>query len=218
MTLMLKPGTAWNDAYARCRAVAAEAFGPEHLRNLAGGEWSDAGRTVPHVSPVDGMAMVGPSVVDAHVAVQAIEGACLAHQAWSRTPLDRRRERVSEALELMGAQRELLALLLVHEIGKPWRLALADVDRCLDGVRWYVDGIEDQLAAFGHPRGPLPGPVSNIASWNYPMSVQIHAELVQLLWWECRGGQDALAGWLSLPHLGPRAHAQGRLAGDAPLG
>ena len=30
-------------------------------------------------------------------------------------------------------------------------------------------------------RTPLPGPVSNIASWNYPMSVQVHAELVQLL-------------------------------------
>ena len=28
---------------------------------------------------------------------------------------------------------------------------------------------------------PLPGPVSNIASWNYPMSVQVHAELVQVL-------------------------------------
>jgi acyl-CoA reductase-like NAD-dependent aldehyde dehydrogenase len=27
----------------------------------------------------------------------------------------------------------------------------------------------------------LPGPVSNIASWNYPMSVQVHAELVQAL-------------------------------------
>ncbi len=30
-------------------------------------------------------------------------------------------------------------------------------------------------------RQPLPGPVSNIASWNYPMSVQMHAELVQAL-------------------------------------
>jgi acyl-CoA reductase-like NAD-dependent aldehyde dehydrogenase len=30
-------------------------------------------------------------------------------------------------------------------------------------------------------REPLPGPVSNIASWNYPMSVQVHAELVQAL-------------------------------------
>src|SRR3712207_2516636 len=30
-------------------------------------------------------------------------------------------------------------------------------------------------------RTPLAGPVSNIASWNYPMSVLVHAELVQLL-------------------------------------
>jgi acyl-CoA reductase-like NAD-dependent aldehyde dehydrogenase len=40
-----------------------------------------------------------------------------------------------------------------------------------------VGQIERQLAG----RAPLPGPVSNIASWNYPMSVQVHAELVQCL-------------------------------------
>jgi len=181
MTLILKPGTSWSEAYARCRTVAPEAFGAEHLRNLAGGDWSDVGRTVPHLSPIDGMPMIGPSVVDAPVAVEAIAQACIAHRDWSRTTLERRRELVLEVLDLMATQRELLALLLVHEIGKPWRLALADVDRCLDGVRWYVDVVEDQLAAFGQPRVPLPGPVSNIASWNYPMSVQIHAELVQLL-------------------------------------
>ena len=33
----------------------------------------------------------------------------------------------------------------------------------------------------GGTRIPLPGPVSNIASWNYPMSVLVHAELVQML-------------------------------------
>ncbi len=77
----------------------------------------------------------------------------------------------------MREHRDLLALLLVWEIGKPWRLACADVDRALDGVDWYVDEIDRQLAG---PR-PLPGPVSNIATWNYPMSVQVHAELVQVL-------------------------------------
>src|SRR2546430_1940675 len=68
-------------------------------------------------------------------------------------------------------------MLLAGEIGKPWRLACADVDRALSGVRWYVEQIERQVAG----RDPLPGPVSNIASWNYPMSVLVHAELVQLL-------------------------------------
>jgi acyl-CoA reductase-like NAD-dependent aldehyde dehydrogenase len=52
------------------------------------------------------------------------------------------------------------------------------VDRALDGVRWYADEIDRMLAGG---REPLPGPVSNIASWNYPMSVLVHAELVQLL-------------------------------------
>jgi acyl-CoA reductase-like NAD-dependent aldehyde dehydrogenase len=82
----------------------------------------------------------------------------------------------------MTEHRDLLAMLLVWEIGKPWRLACADVDRCVDGVRWYVGEISRQLAIGSpHERQALTGPVSNIASWNYPMSVQVHAELVQLL-------------------------------------
>jgi acyl-CoA reductase-like NAD-dependent aldehyde dehydrogenase len=95
--------------------------------------------------------------------------------------LDERRARVTGAVDAMTEHRDLLALLLVWEIGKPWRLACADVDRCLDGVRWYVGQIERQLDDPGGHRSPLPGPVSNIASWNYPMSVQVHAELVQML-------------------------------------
>ena len=89
--------------------------------------------------------------------------------------------RVSEAVDALSEHRDLLALLLVWEIGKPWRLACADVDRCVDGVRWYLGQIERQLRPDGGQRQPLPGPVSNIASWNYPMSVQVHAELVQAL-------------------------------------
>ena len=81
--------------------------------------------------------------------------------------------------------RDDLALSLAWEIGKPWASACADVDRCLDGVRWYVDEIEGMLArdVDGHPtrREPLEGPVSNIASWNYPFSVLVHQELIQLL-------------------------------------
>jgi acyl-CoA reductase-like NAD-dependent aldehyde dehydrogenase len=77
----------------------------------------------------------------------------------------------------MADARDDLALLLAWEIGKPWKLACADVDRGLDGVRWYVEEIESMLG----DRTPLSGPVSNIASWNYPVSVLVHAELVQLL-------------------------------------
>lgn len=88
-----------------------------------------------------------------------------------------RKARISATLDALTEHRELLALLLVWEIGKPWKLAQADVDRAIDGVRWYVSEIDRMLA----DRTPLPGPVSNIASWNYPMSVLIHAMLVQAL-------------------------------------
>ena len=101
---------------------------------------------------------------------------------WAGVDLDERRTRVSDAVDALIEHRDLLALLLVWEIGKPWRLACADVDRCVDGVRWYLGQIERQLTTSdGKQRQPLPGPVSNIASWNYPMSVQVHSELVQAL-------------------------------------
>lgn len=176
-TLILKPGTAWADAWQQCLAVAPEAFRDDHVLNLWAASWQDGGRTLPATSPVDGSPVVGPPRLDADAATQAVRASLDQHRAWRHIPLTERRARVGATLDALTEHRELLALLLVWEIGKPWRLAQADVDRAIDGVRWYVDGVEPMLDG----RGPLPGPVSNIASWNYPMSVLVHAMLVQAL-------------------------------------
>lgn len=181
-TLHLKPGTSWSETYARCVAVAPEAFEVDRLSNLFGGEWRRVGTPGHHESPVDMTAIQGPPRVDAATAVEAVTDARRQHDAWRRVDLDERRARVTRAVDDMTAHRDLLAMLLTWEIGKPWRLAGADVDRGLDGARWYVEEIERQLGGgTDRERRPLPGPVSNIASWNYPMSVQVHAELVQAL-------------------------------------
>ncbi|MFC1418301.1 aldehyde dehydrogenase family protein [Streptacidiphilus cavernicola] len=177
MTLQLKPGTSWDDTYARCLAAAPEAFAPDRLLNLVRGGWHAVGTPGEHTTPLDGTPIPGPPRIDIAEAASAVDFAVDQHGAWSRTPLEQRKARVSAAVDALAEHRDLLAMLLVWEIGKPWRLACADVDRALDGVRWYLDNIDRQLAG----RVPLPGPVSNIASWNYPMSVQVHAELVQLL-------------------------------------
>ncbi len=180
--LMLKPGTSWWETYARCVSVAPEAFDSDRLRNLVEGEWRRSGTPGDHVTPIDGSPIPGPPRVTYDDAVAAVAHACREHDEWVTVDLDERRVRVTAAVDSLTEHRDLLALLLVWEIGKPWRLATADVDRCLDGVRWYVGQIERQLQApDGAQRVPLAGPVSNIASWNYPMSVQVHAELVQLL-------------------------------------
>ena len=181
--MQLKPGTSWAETYARCESVAPEAFDSDRILNLVGGDWQPVGRPGDHVTPVDGSPIHGPPKVGHPTAVAAVEDARRQHAAWGKVDLEERRDRVTRAVDELATHRDLLALLLVWEIGKPWRLACADVDRCVDGVRWYVEEIERQLAlgTEGERRRPLSGPVSNIASWNYPMSVQVHAELVQLL-------------------------------------
>jgi acyl-CoA reductase-like NAD-dependent aldehyde dehydrogenase len=175
--LHVKPGTEWAAVLGRAADLAPEAFGTDRLHNLIGGSWRAIGDPEVLVTPVDGGKLVGLPRLSAGEAQHAVHAAADAHGPWTQVPLAERRARVSAAVDAMAGARDELALLLGWEIGKPWKLACADVDRCLEGVRWYVEEIEAMLG----DRGPLHGPVSNIASWNYPMSVLVHAELVQLL-------------------------------------
>ncbi len=177
MALHVKPGTEWSAVLDRVTRRAPEAFGSDVLHNLIGGSWQPIGTPEQLISPVDGSELIGLPTLDAEQASEAVRYATQAHATWGAVPLGERKARVSAAVDAMTDTREDLALLLCWEIGKPWRLACADVDRALDGVRWYVDEIDTLLG----DRAPLPGPVSNIASWNYPMSVLVHSELVQLL-------------------------------------
>lgn len=172
----------WESLLAKAASVTPEGFGIDRTRNLVAGEWLDTGEPYPVTTPVDGSTLLNLPMLDAAQAADAVRRATEQHRAWGRVELSERHTRVRAAVDAMAGHRDLLAHLLMWEIGKPWRLACADVDRALDGVRWYLDEIEGMLTEpDGRLRGPLPGPVSNIASWNYPMSVLVHAELVQLL-------------------------------------
>src|SRR5256714_783888 len=177
MTLRLATGTGWDETLRRAMELTPEGFADDRLRNLVEGDGADSGTPSPLRPPVDGTVLVQLPRLDAETASRAVRYAAQEHRTWSGVALAERVARVEAALDALTEARDLLAMLLVWEIGKPWRLARADVDRALDGVRWYVTQIERQLA----DREPLPGPVSNIASWNYRMSVLVHAELIQLL-------------------------------------
>lgn len=173
----IKAGNDFATIYQAARRVAPEAFDEQSIRNLIGMEWVVLGEKREHQTPVDGSFIVGPSMLNLAQAENAVKLATKLDADWGKVNLDERKSRVAKALELLAEHRDLIAQLLIWEIGKPWKLACADVDRCIDGVKWYLGEIERQMEG----RTPLPGAVSNIASWNYPLSVLVHAELVQLL-------------------------------------
>lgn len=171
------PGATWPALYARAQEILPEGFGDwGHVLNLIGGEWGYPGNAKPFVSPCDGTLLCSYPMLDLETARKSVRMAAQEHESWSKVDLDERRRRIADCVAQLREHRELLAYLLVWEIGKPYAQSLVSVDRCISGVEWYIDQIEGMLEG----RSPL-GLISNIASWNYPLSVLVHAMLVQAL-------------------------------------
>ena len=167
----------WPSLLSRARQAVPEAFGTNgHPLNLIDRAWSTPGRPRVATSPVDGRELSALPMLGLDDATAAVRAAKREASEWARVPLDVRQARVTACLAALRTHRDLIALLLVWEIGKPLKQAQTDVDRCIDGVEWYIAEIERMVAA----RHPI-GVVSNIASWNYPYSVLMHSVLVQAL-------------------------------------
>jgi acyl-CoA reductase-like NAD-dependent aldehyde dehydrogenase len=173
----IHPRADWDNLSVNLRRETPEAFNSEgHPLNLIAGEWGHPGHGKPFLSAVDGTLLGYYPMIDLDIARKATKAAAAEAGDWAKLDLDERKNRVTQCVHQLRERRELLALALMWEIGKPYNLAMVDVDRCLSGVEWYVENIEPMMVG----RTPL-GVVSNIASWNYPMSVLMHAVLVQCL-------------------------------------
>jgi acyl-CoA reductase-like NAD-dependent aldehyde dehydrogenase len=167
----------WPSLFVRVRQAIPEAFGHgDRPLNLIDREWGRPGRPRVVTSPVDGRELTALPMLNLDDAYEAVRAAKAEAAEWGRVDLDERRRRVAACLVALREHRDLLAKLLIWEIGKPLKQAETDVDRSIDGVEWYVAEIERLMAG----RRPL-GVVSNIASWNYPYSVLMHAVLAQAL-------------------------------------
>ncbi len=174
---LIAPSAEWGSLSAKLKAEAPEAFDAEgRVLNLMEGEWKEPGFGRHYETPIDGRSIGRIPMIDLEAARSAVKYAKSEASHWAKADLDERRRRVTDCLAGLKKQKELIALLLMWEIGKPYAQALTDIDRCISGVEWYVDNIEGMLGK----RAPL-GLISNIASWNYPMSVLMHAVLVQVL-------------------------------------
>ncbi|MGB9470432.1 MAG: aldehyde dehydrogenase family protein, partial [Candidatus Acidiferrum sp.] len=170
---IIAPAAEWDFLSQKLRGVVPEAFDSENrVLNLLDGEWKNPGFGRHYESAIDGRSLGRIPMLDLDSALTAVKFAKSEALPWSRVDLDERRRRVTECLAGLMQHRELIALLLMWEIGKPYAQALTDIDRCISGVEWYIEHISPMLTG----RAPL-GLISNIASWNYPMSVLMHAVL-----------------------------------------
>lgn len=177
MAKIVSPQVAFAELLRQVKQVTPEIFDPEgRFLNLLEGRWQEPGKPQEFISPIDGSALGSLPMLDRPTALRAVKGAHHEAVDWGSVDLDERKRRVQDCLDQLRAQVELIGKLLMWEIGKTYKLGFTDIDRCIDGVQWYVDNIEEMLGR----REPL-GVVSNIASWNYPMSVLMHAVLVQVL-------------------------------------
>jgi len=175
--MMIKPGARWEEVLSSARSVAPECFhGLDELKNLIGGDWVRGGSPLRFIAASCGTELVSLPMLDLPEACRAVEQAAGEQPSWAERSLDERRERVQRTVAELRMHSEMLALCLAWEIGKPMSLARADVVRCFDGVDWYVDNIESMVGS----RRPV-GLVSNIASWNYPLSVLMHAILIEVM-------------------------------------
>ncbi len=178
MPKIISPQVEFSGLLHQARQIAPEIFTPDgnHFLNLLEGRWQAPGTPRAFHSPIDGTLLGALPMLDHATALRAVVAAKQEAAAWAATDLDERRARVQDCLHLLRAHADLIGKLLMWEIGKTYQAGFTDIDRAIAGVQWYVDNIEQMLGA----RKPL-GLVSNIASWNYPFSVLLHAVLVQAL-------------------------------------
>ena len=177
MPKIISPKVEFSNLIHEVVAITPEIYSKDgRYLNLMEGRWQEPGTPKEFHSPIDGSILGALPMLKHDEALRAVAFAKNESAAWADTDLDTRKQKVHECLVLLRENLELIGKLLMWEIGKTYKLGFTDIDRCIDGAQWYVENIEGMLG----DRKPL-GLVSNIASWNYPMSVLMHAVLVQLL-------------------------------------
>jgi len=127
-----------------------------------------------HARPIASVAAATPADAD-----RAVATARRAAEAWHRVGWERRADILDAAAAMMRRRRYELAAIEVHEVGKPWREADADVAEAIDFCVYYaaearrlarpvrVDVPGEENTSHWLPRGVT----VVIAPWNFPLAI-----------------------------------------------
>ncbi|MFM8514842.1 MAG: aldehyde dehydrogenase family protein, partial [Actinomycetota bacterium] len=106
---------------------------------LIGGEWVQSPGRLPVTNPATLATLV--EIGDATVS-DALEAVAAAHEAfrtWSQTPARQRAEILRRSFEIMTAEVEDCARLIVLENGKAWRDAMGEAVYAAEFLRWFSE-------------------------------------------------------------------------------
>lgn len=145
------------------------------------GHWQDAtGPSIDVYDPRSEHVLASPPSASATDVHAALEAAAAAQRDWARRPAASRGTLIRGAADLIAEHRDLLARLIVEEVGKPLAQAHAEVafaegflrynaewDRRLEGEILPGDEPEETIHLL---RVPL-GVVGAICPWNFPLAV-----------------------------------------------
>ena len=188
-------------------------------RLLIGGEWVEAagGATVPTIDPATNRTIADVSAAQAEDVDRAVRAARAAFPAWRDLDPDKRARLMLRLAELIEDERDYLAQVESHDVGKPIReAALVDLPACWDPWRFFAGAVRTvagrvlalPTTSLDYVRREPTGVVGMIIPWNFPLHIA------------CRKGSAALAAGntvvLKAPELAPLTSLElGRLALEA---
>jgi acyl-CoA reductase-like NAD-dependent aldehyde dehydrogenase len=181
-------------------------YGRLHSKLLIDGEWVDASgeATLPTVDPATNRTIVHVAAAGKEDIDKAVAAARRAFPEWRDLDPDVRARILLRVAEIIEAERDYLARVESHDVGKPIReAALVDLPACWDPFRFFqgiVRAIDGRVLALpktslDYVRKEPMGVVGMIIPWNFPLHIA------------CRKGSAALAAGntvvLKAPELAP---------------
>jgi alpha-ketoglutaric semialdehyde dehydrogenase len=157
-------------------------LGAKTFQNYIDGEWVDAasGETFESTSPANGEAIGVFPRSSAEDVERAVTAAKSAYEDWRLVPAPKRGELLFRFAHLLSEQKEDLAQLMAHEMGKVLPEARGDVQEAID-MAYYMGGEGRRMFGQTTPselrdkfnmsvRQPI-GVVGVITPWNFPIAI-----------------------------------------------
>ncbi len=158
--------------------IATTTNAPSRL--LIGGEWVDTEGSLPVHDPATGEVLAEIADASAGEALEAVGAAHDGFSAWSQTSPRKRAELLRRAFEIMTAEIEDCARLIVLENGKAWADAMGEAVYAAEFFRWFSEEACRVAGDFRHsPSGdktivvdhrPM-GVAYLITPWNFPAAM-----------------------------------------------